>query len=385
MLTLNNIDSNCFLQFKEPQNLKVLPPSPTPPPLTIKQESKANNQDYRFETVRLQSFEGWPLDFINPKDLAAAGFYYLHIEDKVRCFECKIEIHKWEKGDVPMTDHKRHSPRCRFVRNIPCGNVPIDVDPDSVSLPSPRGYDVCGLNELGSQSPSVYSEELSNLLLPTDARLKSLGVQRPKQPTYQKYANLELRIRSFNTWPKPMIAIKQLAEAGFFYTGEDDQTLCFHCGVGLKDWEPNDDPWYEHFKWFPKCHYLLMFKEKEYANVEGKFIRLSEETNRTSLEESFDDINLGSNCGSNTNSENNIGESSNLVSSAVAKEHDLSPKELNKPTDDATLCKICYNAELGVVFLPCKHMCACVNCASLITTCAVCRKPIELVLHAILT
>ncbi|XP_014600575.1 PREDICTED: death-associated inhibitor of apoptosis 1-like isoform X2 [Polistes canadensis] len=333
MLTLNKIDSNCFLQSKEPQSLKVLSPSPTPPPLTIiTEERKANNQDYRFETIRLQTFEDWPVNFIDPKDLAAAGFYYLHTEDKVKCFECKIEVYNWEEGDVPMRDHKRHSPICRFVRNIPC-----------------------------------------------DARLKSLGVQRLKQPIYPKYANLELRVLSFDIWPKPMIDIKQLAEAGFFYTGEQDQTLCFHCGVGLKDWEPNDDPWYEHFKWFVKCHFLLMFKGKEYADVEGQFIKLSKETKPASLEEIFDDINLESNCGSNT-VKNNIEENSNLASSAVAKKH-----ELSKPMDDARLCKICYNAELQVVFLPCKHMCACVNCATLITKCAVCRKPIELVVRAILT
>ncbi|XP_014600570.1 PREDICTED: death-associated inhibitor of apoptosis 2-like isoform X1 [Polistes canadensis] len=380
MLTLNKIDSNCFLQSKEPQSLKVLSPSPTPPPLTIiTEERKANNQDYRFETIRLQTFEDWPVNFIDPKDLAAAGFYYLHTEDKVKCFECKIEVYNWEEGDVPMRDHKRHSPICRFVRNIPCGNVPIGVDPNSIPVPSPRGYDVCGIHEIGSQPPNAYSENLSNLLFPTDARLKSLGVQRLKQPIYPKYANLELRVLSFDIWPKPMIDIKQLAEAGFFYTGEQDQTLCFHCGVGLKDWEPNDDPWYEHFKWFVKCHFLLMFKGKEYADVEGQFIKLSKETKPASLEEIFDDINLESNCGSNT-VKNNIEENSNLASSAVAKKH-----ELSKPMDDARLCKICYNAELQVVFLPCKHMCACVNCATLITKCAVCRKPIELVVRAILT
>ncbi|XP_015178414.1 PREDICTED: death-associated inhibitor of apoptosis 2-like isoform X2 [Polistes dominula] len=366
MLTLNKNDTNCFLQLKAPQNLK---PPPTPPPFILnKQENKVDNQDYRFETNRLQTFEDWPVNFMDPKDLAAAGFYYLHSEDKVRCFECKIEVYNWEEGDVPMKDHKLHSPRCRFVRNIPCGNVPIGVDPDTVPLPTPRENDVCGLYEIGGQpSNQTYSTELSRLLLPSDAKLRSLGVHKPKQPIYHKYANLELRIASFDTWPKPMISSKKLAEAGFFYTGEEDQTMCFHCGVGLKDWEPNDDPWFEHFKWFPKCHFLLMFKGKEYADVDGQYIKLSEETRQTPLEEVFE------------------GSSSSFVSSAVAKEHDLVSKQLSKPIDDGRLCKICFNAEMGVVFLPCQHMVACGNCASVITNCAVCRQPIDLIMRVIMS
>ena len=53
-----------------------------------------------------------------------------------------------------------------------------------------------------------------------------------------------------------------------------------------------------------------------------------------------------------------------------------------KPTDDARMCKICYNGELGVVFLPCGHMVACVKCAPGMTTCAVCREPVTMTVRA---
>ena len=36
-----------------------------------------------------------------------------------------------------------------------------------------------------------------------------------------------------------------------------DRVICFCCGGGLKNWEPNDNPWYEHAKWFPLCEYVL--------------------------------------------------------------------------------------------------------------------------------
>lgn len=50
--------------------------------------------------------------------------------------------------------------------------------------------------------------------------------------------------------------------------------------------------------------------------------------------------------------------------------------------DDARMCKICYNEELGVVFLPCGHMVACVKCAPGMTTCAVCREPVTMTVRA---
>ena len=91
-----------------------------------------NMADYDKEHERLKTFEDWPVTFISPLDLAAAGFYYypknydvcdcymsnLYIDDRVRCFYCKIELHKWENGDDPMTEHKKWSPSCPFVNNI---------------------------------------------------------------------------------------------------------------------------------------------------------------------------------------------------------------------------------------------------------------------------
>ncbi|KAF7384454.1 hypothetical protein HZH68_014066 [Vespula germanica] len=55
------------------------------------------------------------------------------------------------------------------------------------------------------------------------------------------------------------------------------------------------------------------------------------------------------------------------------KDFNSTKAHCSKSVDDARVCKICYNGELGVVFLPCGHMVACVDCAPEMTTCAVCR------------
>lgn len=91
-----------------------------------------NGVGYRSERVRLGSFVGWPVTFLSPADLAAAGFYYTRSSDIVRCFCCGLELYKWEEGDSPQSLHQRWQGQCRFLRKLPCGNVPLGVDPTTV-------------------------------------------------------------------------------------------------------------------------------------------------------------------------------------------------------------------------------------------------------------
>lgn len=60
-------------------------------------------------------------------------------------------------------------------------------------------------------------------------------------------------------------------------------------------------------------------------------------------------------------------------------------EDKEKRVDDSRLCKICFTEELGVVFLPCGHMVACVKCAPSLTTCAVCRQPFTMTVRAFIS
>ena len=42
---------------------------------------------------------------------------------------------------------------------------------------------------------------------------------------------------------------------------------------------------------------------------------------------------------------------------------------------EATVCAVCLDSQRRVVFLPCKHLCACVACASKLKICPICRAP----------
>lgn len=73
------------------------------------------------------------------------------------------------------------------------------------------------------------------------------------------YKYYDARLNTFDAWPKQMTPDKyRLAKCGFVYSGKGDKVTCFQCGLHLKDWERNDDPWQEHYKWSSQCDYLNM-------------------------------------------------------------------------------------------------------------------------------
>ena len=39
-------------------------------------------------------------------------------------------------------------------------------------------------------------------------------------------------------------------------------------------------------------------------------------------------------------------------------------------------CKVCFSAEVGVVFLPCGHLVVCTSCAPSLQSCVICRRKI---------
>ncbi|KYN06941.1 PREDICTED: baculoviral IAP repeat-containing protein 7-A-like [Cyphomyrmex costatus] len=249
--------------------------------------------DYRFESARLNSFVKWHVPFIDPKKLAAAGFFYTEEEDAVKCFACQIILSGWMDGDDPKVEHQRWSGKCSFVRNMSCGNVPIGTDPSM--YPKPKRMDTCGLYgckfmPLSGPDDNLQIEKNPNNDIDitvfwdtetnTHSTAKLSDVLGSKQPTYASY---ERRLRSFETSTSDMICEKkeELAKAGFFYLsglfGPSDQTMCFYCGKCLRSWEKKDDPVEEHVKWYPHCKFIKKVFAKRLEEKDDRAERTNNE------------------------------------------------------------------------------------------------------------
>lgn len=324
--------------------------------------------NYQSESVRLQSFRNWPHSYIKPEKLAAAGFYFLQEGDKVRCFECVIEVSQWMETDDPMEEHKRFSPTCKFVNNAPCGNIPIREDSYARSGPS-TAQDICG----------IFDED--------QGRLKWAKIHYPNYTCYND------RLKSFEHWDidKPQTK-EELAEAGFFYTGTSDQTVCFCCGLSLYKWEPFEKPWEKHFMWMPTCDYLIMVKGQDFAriteelyNQQPSFEHVEEVPSRPPLmpmerENGFTSRRRRQSQSAQRDLENISDNIAGLsindpcveeAAACAAVAESLTPAEQNM------LCTVCYSNKRDVLFLNCKHIVVCSPCLTRLKYCPYCRDLIQ--------
>lgn len=188
-----------------------------------REQGQCDHPDMLIESNRLETFKNWPNPNITPQALAKAGFYYLNQSDHVKCVWCKGVIAQWEKNDNAFDEHRRFFPNCPRVQMGPL----IEI---------------------------------------TGKNMEELGIQPTTIPQRPKYSCMETRLRTFSDWPIPNIQpAEPLAQAGLYYQKIDDQVRCFHCNIGLRSWQKEDEPWHEHAKWSPKCQYVLLAKGPNYV------------------------------------------------------------------------------------------------------------------------
>ncbi|XP_062571498.1 putative inhibitor of apoptosis [Saccostrea cucullata] len=245
------------------------------------------------EIIRISTFRNFPqTTSISTIRLAKEGFYYTGDGNKVACFACGVHRDGWKADDDPREIHCRLSPNCPFLISCQSGNVPVqekenvasnhtDTQPreengGSTSGPAPTiatfnsnqggdEFNVTSSERHERRRPHQRSRTLQEKINVFLRNLDPLGInfERPKYPAYAVVAT---RVSSFNDWPSSLTQTpRDLALAGFLYAGYGDYTRCFFCGGGLRNWEPGDDPWIEHARWFPKCAFLRQNKGDEFV------------------------------------------------------------------------------------------------------------------------
>ena len=67
---------------------------------------------------RRHSFKNWPENApVSGMSLAEAGFYFIGPSDRVRCAFCRKKVKHWQRGDHPISEHKRISPFCSYLED----------------------------------------------------------------------------------------------------------------------------------------------------------------------------------------------------------------------------------------------------------------------------
>ncbi|KAF4529743.1 hypothetical protein B566_EDAN018001 [Ephemera danica] len=259
---------------------------------------------------------------VDPYDLAKWGFYYLGTDDVARCYFCRLEVRGWEQGDRGDTEHERWNSACPFLRGREVGNIP-----------------------LGQEQPRNVHSDSANVAI--DA-------------------------------------------------GRGDRVICFYCGGGLKDWGAGDRAWVEHAVWFQNCQYLQLIKGPPFVE-QVRALRVAQSACEL---QQFNQSTVNAvqppspqqavqapptqavqqptqqPISTETANQQQSDEASGLSTEPKPQEEASTARstEATEMSDDGIrACKVCFQKELGIVFLPCGHMATCPDCAPQLRNCPICR------------
>ncbi|XP_052790992.1 baculoviral IAP repeat-containing protein 3-like [Mya arenaria] len=244
-------------------------------------------------------------------------------------------------------------------------------------------------------------------------------------PKYPKYKTKSSRLDSFKECQRIAASTNVLSEAGFFYAGAEDCTRCFQCGIGLRNWSKNDDPWTEHARFSLDCDHVVSVKGREFVNLVKLALELTTEKT-TGAGKSSDTLASPTSNDSQEDSRNEIDKlmkteaaqsvlendySEDLVKKAIVnvlrskganaitgmdlmqeiltiEERDEKPvvdgqnmaavlSRENQHLRNKALCSYCKRLEVSLVFLPCGHLVSCNTCGNMQRTCVTCGSNVK--------
>lgn len=79
------------------------------------------------EADRLETFENFPLHFLDSYKLAKSGCYNLGGYKGVQCYFCKVIIRRWYPSDDEIQRHLKKGPKCPLLTLKRTCNIPTNV------------------------------------------------------------------------------------------------------------------------------------------------------------------------------------------------------------------------------------------------------------------
>lgn len=406
-------------------------------PLVRQEDARhvASPSDLPNEHHRLTTFVDWPHDHhIRPWDLSAAGFYYLGTGDSVKCYKCGIMLHNWEPSDTPWGEHQKWSTQCPLVLehfrgrpHVPTPSTPAEHAVQRVSpvqnelqgwrpVKSLSGQDVHSPIRGGNTPPLPgtwsTSEQYPARTMPSSANgwnpsTEQHYTQWQTQPftasAHESHVASESQTRltggSSSSTPKETkqeprscsprgstameLDMEKLGEMGF--TQHDIQEAV---AAKLESTGSN-------FNTFPELVSALL--ERQHTGVptfgscaqptpqEGEerpprpHLDIPEREPSPREDEGLRERNCLSAVTSPTTPvprRDSLRRTLSAPASRSSETEESLEEKLERMQEERT-CKICMDAEVGMVFLPCGHLSCCPDCARGMDVCPMCRRPIQ--------
>jgi hypothetical protein len=330
-------------------------------------------QDMKKEYLRINSY-GKLASHLKPGivfTLAKAGFYCDLNTKEAICAWCGLHKSVYDLNNQNHNDvfriHKIERPECDFITGECKDNEAahtrkqksfgLSYIPQHASFPMKESYlvkenimdtweDIVSYNNdskktIRDYNPVIHAQDMvtptppihkrQNILLPIKPErqdqldniskmdLNSVAMEVCMHPEYSRQ---EVRLNTFYNWASPQ-SIKNLCDAGFYYSGVKDNVQCFCCSGSLQSWDGKDNPCLEHAIWFPSCIFIQKKMGLEYMNAaEWRFPRT------TRINPAYCGINI-------QNNRKRLQSSSNKSTSKIDEHRIIN--EMDKPSVQAVL------------------------------------------------
>ena len=346
--------------------------------------------DLASEHHRLTTFVDWPQDSaVRPWELSEAGFYYMGTGDGVKCFRCGIELANWEPEDTPWGEHQRWSPHCPLVVEHFRGRTQV-APAESTGSPVVRrssGQSWSAVTFSGSREPAMPLPTLSSggssFRSGESIANPPFGQPGPENVGCQEMGSSSVAPSSPSRVAPPSVPghapgaadVDRLVSMGF---ARDQVTQAIRQKILTTG---------ANFSSFDALLEALLIGRRAttvpFPSSSSSIARYSVLSQLPALPLENEELPPGSASSPNSPSprieglRRSLSEPQGGYPGGTEDEKDESlQQKLNRMREERT-CKICMDAEVGVVFLPCGHLSCCPGCAAGMEQCPMCRTPIQ--------
>lgn len=403
-------------------------------PLIRQEEARhvTSSSDLSNEHHRLTTFVDWPHDHhIRPWDLSASGFYYLGTGDSVKCYKCSIMLHNWDPTDTPWGEHKKWSPMCPLVleqfsgrhhvqrqNTAPEPRVPSAQEerqrrqsPNDRQVPFRSGHPAQPVYGTWGGSEQYPVSKVSNGSTPRNPSTEEQRSPWYTQPmtTSPEEGHMTSGCQTGRTGESGSRRSSETPQGPHSCSPRGSTTIEFDmeklAEMGFTQREIQDAITFQMettgstFSTFPELVSALL--ERQQARSPGceSFPQSTPQEDERPPSPPRLTLPAGVLAGMTGPRENEDFRERNCLS-AVTSPTTLAPNKtslrrtLSEPASRSSeseesleeklermqeerTCKICMDAEVGVVFLPCGHFSCCADCATGMDFCPMCRCPIQ--------
>ncbi|KAK7026892.1 hypothetical protein SK128_018575 [Halocaridina rubra] len=376
-----------------------------------------------YET-RLETFKQWPTSCRQkPQDLAEAGFFNCGPGDHVICFHCGYGICNWEKDDDPWELHAYWYPKCNFVLltkgldfiNEVRNGEPLEMK-NQKQLPLVTDSDLnalMGLDVIKSVLARDFSERAVRDAL--RKRLEGTGLPFPNFDSCLdavfSYVEEETRLfleemhkdenneedssaaQNDNISNSPLRNISETLNSNGISlppppsgsTPTQESPLSFlrtHALVTDLQSLPRQDPNCTTAVLLPSV--VTASEDRRLESLRDLFTSSAQSDSQSSSPPSQTHFKSGQRSHSDLDIFSSSGCGGLLSAAAIHSCSDKLQEELDQ-VKDTLMCKVCMDAEMCIIFLPCLHMATCVTCTLNLTSCPVCRQQIKYTIKPIVS